>query len=153
MSKNRGKSVSKHKTMVNYFHLHPYKIEPRFRAIQKEFSLGHGRIDIIGRDKDGTLCLVEVKTRDSELIRGKRQVAKYQSQLANFLGLIGFKTKIRAIVVTPTEIVDVGTKKSTDGYSKIKMPSDIPTSREIFGLKKTLENSNIWQNIPERTQN
>lgn len=152
MPKIKGKSVSKHKTIVNYFHMHPYKIESRFRSIQKEFSLGHGRIDLIGRDKDGTLCLVEVKTRDSELMQGKRQVAKYQSQLANFLGLIGVETKIRAIVVTPTEVVDVGMKKSTDAYPKIKMPSDIPTSREIFGLKKTLENSNTWQNMPERTQ-
>lgn len=153
MPKNKGKSVSKHKTMVNYFHAHPYKIEPRFRSIQKEFSLGHGRIDIIGRDKDGTLCLVEVKTRDSELMLGRRQVAKYQSQLANFLGLIGFKTKIRAIVVTPTEVLDVGMKKSIDAYPKIKMPSDIPTSREIFGLKRALDNNDTWQNVPTRTQN
>ena len=131
----------KHKSLVNYFYTKPYKIERRFRTLQKEFSLGHGRIDIIGKDRDDNICLVEVKTRDSEISLGKRQIRKYQSQLADFLSLIGVKTVIRGIVVTPTKVIDVGTKKSFVPQPKIKIPLDIPTSREIFGLKSDMKTS------------
>jgi RecB family endonuclease NucS len=129
----------KHKSLVNYFSTNPYKIEPRFRTLQKEFSLGHGRIDIIGKDRNGNICLVEVKTRDSEIPLGKRQLRKYQSKLANFLRLIHVETVIRGIVVTPTKVIDVETIKSFVPQPRIKVPLDIPTSREIFGLKTDMK--------------
>jgi len=129
----------KHKVLVNSFCMNPDKIKQRFRVLQKEFSLGHGRIDIIGKDDDGTICLVEVKTLNREIPLGKRQIGKYQSQLANFLGLIGFETKIRGIVATPTKVINVGTKKSFVPQPKMKIPLDIPTSREIFGLRSGMK--------------
>jgi hypothetical protein len=121
--------------MVNYFFNHPYKIEPRFRTLRKEFSLGNGRIDIIGRDKDAVVSLIEIKTRDSEICSGKRQVKNYQSMLIDFLGLIGVEQKIRGIVITPTRVEDVGIKKSKIIQPRFRLPLDIPTTREIFGLK------------------
>ena len=134
----------KHKSLVNYFYTKPYKLERHFRPLQKEFSLGHGRLDIIGKDKDGCVCLVEVKTRDSDIPSGKRQIRGYQSQLANFLGLIGFQTEIRAIVATPNKVVDVGRKKSFVPQPKTKMSLDIPTSREIFGLRTGMNTATLW---------
>jgi len=86
-------------------------MERRFRVLQKEFSLGRGRIDIIGRDKDGNVCIVEVKTHHSEISSGEKQLRNYQSQLARFLSLIGVEKAIRGIVVTPTKVVDVRTMK------------------------------------------
>ena len=131
----------KHKSLVNHFYTKPYKIERRFRMLQKEFSLGHGRIDIVGKDREGNICLVEVKTRDSEIPLGKRQIRKYQAQLANFLSLVGVEMVIRGIVVTPTKVISVGTIKSFVPQPKIKVPLDIPTSREIFGLKSDRKTS------------
>ena len=129
----------KHKSLVNFFCREPDKIEPRFRVLHKEFSLGKGRIDIIGRDKDGNFCVVEVKTRDSEIHSGKRQTRKYQLQLAKLLSSIGVERTIRGIVVTPTKVIDVGIAKSFVPQPKIKMPLDIPTSREIFGLRSDMK--------------
>ncbi|NIW50876.1 MAG: DUF91 domain-containing protein [Candidatus Korarchaeota archaeon] len=129
----------KHKSLVNFFCREPDKIEPRFRVLQKEFSLGRGRIDIIGRDKDGNICLVEIKTHDSEIPSGKKQIRNYQSQLAKFLSLIDLEKKIRGIVVTPTKVIDVATIKSFVPQPKIKVPLNIPTSREIFGLKSNVK--------------
>jgi len=125
----------KHKTFVNYLYENPYMIERRFRPLFKEFPLGRGKVDIIGKDKDGVLCLVEVKTRDSERLKGERQVKSYQRQLLRFLSLAGVKLSIRGIVVTPKTVVDVGTKTSNP-VPQLRMPIDVPTSRELFGLKK-----------------
>lgn len=127
--------MKKHKTLVNYLHSHPFKIEPGFRSRKKEFSFGRGRIDIVGLDRNGDICLVEVKTHDKEILLGKRQIAKYQSQLADFLGLIGVERLIRGIIVTPTKAIDVGPRKSFVAQPKVKIPLDAPTSREIFGLR------------------
>lgn len=135
---------SKHKLLVNYFCRKPYKIEPRFRVLQKEFSLGHGRIDVIGKDRGDNICLVEVKTHNLEIPSGEKQIRNYRSQLAKFLGLIGVEKAIRGIVVTPTKVVDVGTIKSFVPQPKIKVPPNIPTSREVFGLK-----SDMKTNLPQ----
>ena len=124
-----------HKTLVRYLYSNTYKIERHLQPLLKEFSLGHGRIDIICRDINGTLCLIEVKVHDSELSLGERQVKTYQQQLLKFLSLIGIELSIRALVVTPNKVSDVGTKKSTPTLA-ISIPTEIPTSRELFGFRE-----------------
>jgi len=116
--------------------------------LQKEFSLGHGRIDLVGKDREGNICLAEVKTRDSEIPLGKRQIRKYQAQLANFLSLVGVEMVIRGIVVTPTKVISVGTIKSFVPQPKIKVPLDIPTSREIFACMHVKGSSEPYSYTP-----
>jgi hypothetical protein len=125
----------RHKALVSYLYTNPYSIERHFRPLFKEFSLGHGRIDIIGRDKDGVLCLVEVKAKDEERHQAKRQVRAYQKQLLKFLGLVGINLSIRVLVATPNHIIDVGTRESAP-QTLVTIPMEVPTSREIYGLKK-----------------
>jgi RecB family endonuclease NucS len=128
----------KHKSLVNLLYGNPFKIEKYFQPLVKEFAFGHGRIDIIGRDRNAVLCLVEVKVHNSEIPQGKKQVMQYQTQLVHFLSLAGIKISIRGIVVTSEKIVDVGIKKATPVHA-VRIPTDIPTSREIFGFKKDSE--------------
>lgn len=130
----------KHKTFVSKLYQQPSMIEQRFRPLFKEFALGRGRIDIIGRDRKGILCLVEVKMRKSEVLQGLRQVEKYQRQLMKFLSLASLEVSLRAMVVTPDKKFDVGIKKSIP-HMFLETPLEIPTTREVFGFQKTEEKS------------
>lgn len=126
----------RHKDFVNELYSNPSKIEPAFRSIFKEFSVGHGRIDLVGKDRNGNLCLVEVKLKDKEIPSARVQIRKYRSQLLQFLKLAGVELTIRAIVVTPAKVIDLGTRKSKMVATVGEIPIDFPTSREIFGLKR-----------------
>jgi hypothetical protein len=125
----------RHGAFVNELYSNPDKIEKNFRVLFKEYSVGRGRIDIIGKDKNGNLCLVEVKMRNSEINSAKNQIRRYRSQLLRLLGIISVDLTIRAIIVTPFKVVDLGIKKVNTTHMMKELPRDIPTSREIFGLR------------------
>jgi hypothetical protein len=124
----------KHDVFVKELYFNPNKIEKNFRVLFKEFSIGRGRIDIIGRDGNGNLCLVEVKMKNKEINSAKNQIRKYQYQLLDFLQIIGINLTIRAMIVTPFTVVDLGVRKRDTAYTIQKIPMNLPTSREIFGL-------------------
>jgi len=125
----------KHKDLIDFYFSHPWEIEEGFRPIFKEFGIGHGRVDIIGVDKDRNLCLVEVKTRRS--IQDENQVRHYRSSFHNLFRILGLNTAIRAIIVAPEQVKDLGKTKTIFGMEgvKIKRINDIPTSHELYGLK------------------
>lgn len=125
----------RHDAFVDQLYSNPDKIEKNFRVLVKEYSVGRGRIDIIGKDKNGNLCLVEVKMRNSEINSAKNQIRRYRSQLLRLLWITSVDLAIRAIIVTPFEVVDLGIKKVDIAYMMKELPRDIPTSREIFGLR------------------
>ncbi len=125
----------KHNMFLNEVYANPDRIEKNFRVLLKEYSIGRGRIDIIGKDKTGNLCLVKVKMRDSEINSAKNQIRRYQSQLIRLLEMISVSLTIRAIIVTPFKVVDLGVKKVNNTCIMQEVPTDIPTSREIFGLR------------------
>ena len=129
----------KHRAFVNQLFYQPGRIEHHFRSILKEFSLGHGRIDLIGRDLNGVLCLVEVKTKDGELAFAQRQIQKYRNELIKFLAIAGIKLSIRALLVTPNKTIDIGVKTSKPPL--VSISTEIPTSREVFGLKGDVKNA------------
>ena len=126
----------KHKDLVNFYLSHPCEIEEGFRAISKEFGLGNGRIDIVGIDKERNLCLVEVKTRKTS-IRDELQVKHYRRIFLRLFRLLGINKTVRAIVIGPNQIKDLGKTKSINRmkHYNIKPVKGIPTSREIYGLK------------------
>src|SRR3989304_6124362 len=102
LEKEKKEVIMKHGSFVNRLCSDPSKIEPKFRIMLKEFSFGHGRIDIIGRDSEGHFCLVEVKMRNSEVLSAKGQIRRYQTQLLRFLEMINIEMSIRALIVTPS---------------------------------------------------
>lgn len=117
----------KHKDLINFYFSNPWEIEEGFRPIFKEFSIGHGRVDIIGVDKDRNLCLVEVKTRRT-FLQDENQVRRYRSSFHNLFRILGLDTPVRAIVVAPEQIKDLGKSKSIFGMEgvRIKHISGIP---------------------------
>jgi len=129
-----GKTM-KHKDLVDFYFSHPLEIEKGFRTAFKEFGIGHGRVDIVGVDKNRNLCVVEIKTRAASL-KDELQVRHYRSCFINLFKMLGIDRAVRAIVVTPHQTKDLGkTKVFHRPAIPRTMPNDIPMSRQIFGLK------------------
>ena len=124
-----------HKSVIIEICNNPQKIEQGFRVFSTEFSLGHGRIDIVGRDRNRVLCLIEAKVHNGEIPKGERQIKQYREQLLKLLEYAGVQLPIRIFVVTPKRTVDLGVKMSFP-IAPSEVSSDIPLSHEIFGLKK-----------------
>ena len=81
-----------HKEMLDYLIEHPSEIEVGMQILVKEFPVFRGRIDLIGRDKDKRLCLIEVAHRSKQWnaywTRKLRRYRTYLMQLAYQLFLI-----------------------------------------------------------------
>jgi len=75
--------------------LEPNLLEKGFRPITKEHSVYPGFIDILGKDKDGTLTIVEIKR-----VKANRNAVL---QLKKYMDAIDFdkERKVRAILVAP----------------------------------------------------
>jgi RecB family endonuclease NucS len=108
-------------------------IEQGFRVVDTEFYLGHGRVDIIGRDKVGVLTIVEVKSTKYGLAAGKKQVEVYRRHFLRLLSYAGINIPVRAIVISPEQVVTLEAKTEFDGYQRSQELPSLPTSREIYG--------------------
>jgi len=52
-----------HRQMLDYFVEHQDQIEVGMQIIMSELPIFRGRVDLVGRDKDQTLCLIEIAHR------------------------------------------------------------------------------------------
>ena len=52
-----------HKQVLDYYYQNPNEIEKGLHSIMKEVSVFRGRIDLVARDKNEKLCLIEVVHR------------------------------------------------------------------------------------------
>ena len=148
--------TTKHKDLVDFLFTHPEEIEKGFRSTFKEFSIGRGRVDIVGVDKDRNLCVVEVKTKAASL-EDELQVRHYRSGFISLFKMLCIDRAVRAIVVTPNQTKDLGKTRGFDrAYVPKIIPNDLPTSRQLFGLKQHIDplNQNLLFNMaqtPERS--
>jgi hypothetical protein len=83
----------------DYLYTHMSLIEDGLRPIMKEFPTKEGRVDIVARDKDDTLVVVEVKTEnDKRLIW---QCMYYPDEVWKKMGRYGEEKKVRMITIAP----------------------------------------------------
>jgi len=124
--------------MLNHYFCNPNEIEAGFKPLFKEFGAGNWkRIDILGIDKKGFLCVVEIKTQEgtkTEKICTQKQVLKYRSSLLRLFHALRLNIPIRVLVITPNQKIDFGTSSSFDPHSSLILDNDLPTSRKLFGL-------------------
>lgn len=74
-------------------------IESGLRPIMKEYPTKEGRVDIVARDKDDVLVVIEVKTEnDKRLIW---QCMYYPDEVWKKMGRYGEEKKVRMITVAP----------------------------------------------------
>lgn len=121
-------------SFVNEIYADPNKIEKNFKVLFKEFQIGRAKIDIIGRDNSGNLCLVNVIMKNKEINATADQLREHQSLFLRFSEIIGASLAIRIMVMTPFNLLDLGARKVNISYIMRETPTDMPTSREIYGL-------------------
>jgi hypothetical protein len=134
--------ITKHRDLVDFLFTHPEEIEKGFRSAFMEFSIGRGRADIVGVDKDRNLCVVEVKTKAASL-EDELQVRHYRSDFISLFKMLRIDRAVRAIIVTPYQTKDLGKTRGFDrAYIPRIIPDDLPTSRQLFGLKQRIDSLN-----------
>jgi Holliday junction resolvase-like predicted endonuclease len=70
------------------------KLDPDIKIIARQFAVPNGRIDLLGRDTEGNLCIIELKVvDDTDLLW---QASYYQAAIRKMYGT----SKVRMIVVT-----------------------------------------------------
>ncbi len=106
-------------------------IEPGLVPIQQESPLAKGQIDILARDKNGAMVVIEVKRRQAELAA--------VSQLKRYVEEVSKKknTVVRGVLCAPS--VSENAKKMLDGYNlefyKLNYEISNPSAK-IIGLEK-----------------
>jgi RecB family endonuclease NucS len=73
----------------------PELIEPGFKPLFREKDIGHGIVDILGRDEDGNLVVLELKRRKADL-HAVSQLKRYVEALKKEHG------SVRGILVAPS---------------------------------------------------
>jgi RecB family endonuclease NucS len=94
------------KDMGDMIMKHPNMIEKGFKPISREYSTEHGFIDILGKDKDGNLMVLELKSRKIG-INAVKQIRRYLTDFKNeensYLKDTGHEIKkVRGILVAPS---------------------------------------------------
>ncbi|MGN1363258.1 MAG: endonuclease NucS [Methanobrevibacter sp.] len=92
------------KDMGDMIMKNPHIIEEGFKPTAREYSVNSGFIDILGKDKDGNLMILELKSRKIG-VSAVKQIRRYVEDLKNTENR-EFKTsddkkKIRGILVAP----------------------------------------------------
>jgi hypothetical protein len=83
----------------DYLYAHMHLIEDGMRPILKEFPTKEGRVDIVARDKEDVLVVIEVKTEnDKRLIW---QCMYYPDEVWKKMGRYGEEKQVRMITIAP----------------------------------------------------
>ena len=85
---------------------HPHMIEDGFKPTAREYSTEHGFIDILGKDSDGNLMILELKCRKAG-VSAVKQIRRYLTDFENtenkeLKGHNSEKQKIRGLLVAPS---------------------------------------------------
>lgn len=104
-----------HSELIRHYYLNPQAFEKGMASVGCEVGVFRGRIDLILRDREGRLCLVDITT-GKNIDRKVEQLDRYRKNL-KWLANQVFKTKlpwpIRIFVVHPTK----GIQELTEGMT------------------------------------
>lgn len=104
----------------------PDIIEKGFRPTSKEYSTPYGFIDIIGKDKDGKITILELKSRKA----GTNAVKQLKRYLKHFSD---HKNFVRGILVAPSLTDDALEllKENKMEYIKLEPPKELERKNNI----------------------
>lgn len=96
-----------HGKAIRYFRRNPGAIEKGLRILETEVGIFHGRIDLIGVDKDRNLCIIDV-TSGYDWKRKIKQLRRYKKGI-EWIGKhifgVSIPGKVRFLVVKPNDYV------------------------------------------------
>ena len=110
--------------LINNLHL----IENGMICISNQYEVPHGRIDILAKDKNGTLCIIELKIEEDDK-RLIYQCAYYPTQ---------FNEKVRMITIAPDY-----SKRIIDGLSSLEYVEKYKYDIELGTRKSPIKDLKI----------
>jgi len=104
----------------------PEIIEKGFRPTDKEYSTSQGFIDILGKDKDGSLMILELKSRKA----GNSAVKQLRRYLKDFED---DKKKVRGILVAPSITDDALELLEEEGmeFKSVEPPRELNIDKKV----------------------
>ena len=115
----------------------PHLIEEGFKPTNREYQVEHGFIDILGKDKDNNLMILELKARKagvSAVKQLKRYLSDFEDTENAFLKEIDLeKNKIRGLLVAPSIMDDALELIEEEGIEFVA----VEPPRELKKDKKT----------------
>ena len=115
----------------------PHIIEEGFTPKTREYSVEHGFIDILGKDSDGNLMVLELKARKAG-INAVKQIRRYLQDLENtdndyLKECKAQKKKIRGILVAPSIMEDAREMIEEEGieFVSVEPPRELKRDKKI----------------------
>ena len=115
----------------------PYLIEEGFKPTAREYSTEHGFIDILGKDCDGNLMVLELKARKAG-VSAVKQIRRYLSDFENpendyLKDLNAEKQKIRGLLVAPSINEDAQELLNQEGleFVSVEPPKELKTDKKV----------------------
>ena len=115
----------------------PHLIEEGFSPTTREYSVEHGFIDILGKDKDNNLMVLELKARKAG-IAAVKQLRRYLEDLKNTdddcLKEVNVeKKKIRGLLVAPSIMDDAMELLEEEGieFVSVEPPRELKRDKKV----------------------
>lgn len=115
----------------------PHLIEKGFTPTTREYSVEHGFIDILGKDKDNNLMVLELKARKAG-VSAVKQLRRYLMDLENtdndYLREVNAeKKKIRGLLVAPSIMDDAQELIDEEGieFVSVQPPRELKRDKKV----------------------
>ena len=115
----------------------PHMIEEGFTPTAREYSVEHGFIDILGKDSDNNLTILELKARKAG-VSAVKQLRRYIQDLENtdndyLKEFNSEKTKIRGLLVAPSIMNDALEMIEEEGieFVAVEPPRELKKDKKI----------------------
>ena len=115
----------------------PHLIEEGFIPTTREYSVEHGRIDILGKDCDNNLMILELKARKAG-VSAVKQLKRYLSDFENtdndyLKDCKAEKKKIRGILVAPSLMDDALELIEEEGieFISVEPPRELKRDKKV----------------------
>lgn len=125
------------KDMGDMIMKHPHVVEEGFKPTNREYSTEHGFIDILGKDKEGNLMVLELKCRKAG-VNAVKQIRRYLSDFEDpendYLKEVqAEKKKIRGILVAPSIGEDAKELLEEEGieFKAVEPPKELRSDKKV----------------------
>ena len=115
----------------------PHLIEDGFTPTAREYSVEHGFIDILGKDSDNNLMILELKARKAG-VTAVKQLRRYIQDLENtdndyLKDCKSEKKKIRGLLVAPSIMNDAMELLEEEGieFVSVEPPRELKRDKKV----------------------
>ena len=115
----------------------PHIIEEGFKPTTREYSVEHGFIDILGKDKDNNLMILELKSRKAG-VNAIKQLKRYlddfdESENDYLKECKAEKKKIRGLIVAPSidEIAKEMIEEEGIEFVSVEPPKELKRDKKV----------------------